>query len=194
MGTFKSQPKNTVYFEIITKMKDPYILCCCIQISIDRTLHLCWDIQIPVEKAVQYPNDFKDDRTLHRLWGHSNSNWKRQFSTEMISKITELYNLWGEIQTPTKIDSLVVKWLQRWQKPTSFVGIFQFTNWRRQFSIEIIPKIQIPIDRTLHLLSGLSNSNMKNSSVSKWFQTWQNLTSDFLWRHSNSNWKMQFSI
>ena len=83
-------------------------------------------IQIPVQKAVQYPNNFKDDRTLHRLCGHSNSNWKRQFSTEMISKITELYILCGEIQTPTKKDSLVLKWLQRWQKLTSFVGIFQF--------------------------------------------------------------------
>ena len=71
MVTFKSQPKNTVYFEMITKMKYPYILCWGIQISVDRTLHLCWDIQIPVEKAVQYPDDFKDDRTLHRLWGHS---------------------------------------------------------------------------------------------------------------------------
>ena len=44
----------------------------------------------------------------------------------MISKITERYILWGEIQTPTKKDSLVLKWLQRWQKLTSFVGIFQF--------------------------------------------------------------------
>ena len=95
----------------------------------------------------------------------------------MISKITELYILCGDISIP---------------------------NWRRQFSTEIIPKmtetyipfgdIQIPIDRTLHLLLGHSNSNWKNRSVSKWFQTWQNLTSDSVWRHSNSNWKMQFSI
>ena len=83
-------------------------------------------------------------------------------------------------------------------------GDISIPNWRRQFSIEIIPKmtetyipfgdIQIPIDRTLHLLLGHSNSNWKNSSVSKWFQTWQKLTSDSVWRLSNSNWKMQFSI
>ena len=59
-------------------------------------------IQIPVEKAVQYPNDFKDDRTLHRLWRHSNSNWKRQFSTEMISKITELYIFEGRFRPQLK--------------------------------------------------------------------------------------------
>ena len=83
-------------------------------------------------------------------------------------------------------------------------GDISIPNQRRQFSIEIIPKmtetyflvgdIQIPIDSTLHLLLGHSNSNWKNSSVSKWFQTWQNLKSDSVWRHSNSNWKMQFSI
>ena len=85
-----------------------------------------------------------------------------------------------------------------------FCGDISIPNWRRQFSIEIIPKmtetyipfgyIEIPIDRTLHLFLGHSNFNWKNSSVSKWFQTWQNLTSDSLWRHSNSNWKMQYSI
>ena len=44
----------------------------------------------------------------------------------MISKIAELFIPWGEIQTPTKKDSLVLKWLQIWQKLTPFVGIFQF--------------------------------------------------------------------
>ena len=127
VGTFKSQPKNTVYY---------------------------W-------------NDYKDERPLHSLLGHSKFNWqnltslfgqyrlqwKKQFSIQMISKMTEPYivcgdiliptekdssvlnwsqrlqnftSLWGEIQTPTKKDSLVLKWLQRWQKLTSFVGIFQF--------------------------------------------------------------------
>ena len=118
--------KTQFIIEMITKMKDRYILCWGIQSLTDRTLHLCSDNTNSSEKAVQYPTDFKDDRTLHRLWGHSNSNWKRQFSTEMISKITELYILWAEIQTPTKKDSFVLKWLQRWQKLTSFVGIFQF--------------------------------------------------------------------
>ena len=91
-------------------MKEPYILCGDIQILIDRNLHLLlghsnsnW------KKTVQYPNDFKDDRTLHLLLGHSNSNGKRQFSIEMISKITELCILCGSIQIPTEKDNLVLK-------------------------------------------------------------------------------------
>ena len=176
-GTFKSQPKNTVYFEMITNMKDPYILCWGIQNSIDRTLHLCWDntnssgksssvsnwfqrwqnltsfvgtFKFQLKKTVQYWNDRKDCRTLHPLRGDSDPIWKKQFSIEMITKMTETNILCGDISIP---------------------------NWRRQFSIEIIPKIQIPIDRTLHLLLGHSNSNMKNSSVLEWFQRSHNFTS-----------------
>ena len=33
-----------------------------------------------LKKTVHYRTDYKDDRTLHSLWGHSNSNRKRQFS------------------------------------------------------------------------------------------------------------------
>ena len=238
--------KKQFSIEMISKMTEPCIL--------------CGDIHIPAENSVQHWNDFKDQRTLHPLWGHSNPNrktqfiskwlqrwktltlfvgvfkfqltepyifvgtfkfqWKKQFSIQMISKMTEPYIVCGDFQIPTKKDSSVLKWSQRLQNFTSFEGRFrpqlkrQFSiemitkmtetnilcgdisipNWRRQFSIEIIPKIQIAIDRTLHLLLGHSNSNMKNSSASKWFQTWQNLTFDSLWRHSNSNWKMQFSI
>ena len=35
---------------------------------------LCGDNQIPTEKSVQHRNDFKDQRTLHSLLGHSNPN------------------------------------------------------------------------------------------------------------------------
>ena len=68
-------------------MKEPYIFCWDIQIpnrkrqfSIEMITKmtelyiLCGDIQIPTEKTVQYRNDFKDDRTLHPLWGHSSFN------------------------------------------------------------------------------------------------------------------------
>ena len=230
-GDIKIPTEKQLSIEMISKITELYILCGDIQLPTEKhSLLLKWlqrwktltffvgafkvqltepyifvgTIQIPVEKAVQYPNDFKDDRTLHRLWGHSNSNWKRQFSTEMISKITELYILWGEIQTPTKKRQFSIEMITKMTETNILCGDISIPNWRRQFSIEIIPKmtetyipfgdIQIPIDRTLHLLLGYSNSNWKNSSVSKWFQTWQKLTSDSVWRLSNSNWKMQFSI
>ena len=152
-GNIKIPTEKQLTIEMISKTTELYILHGDIQIPTEKhSLLLKWlqrwktltffvgafkvqltepyifvgTIQIPVGKAVQYPNDFKDDRTLYRLLGHLNSNWKRQFNPEMISKITELYIIWGEIQTPTKKHSLVLKWLQRWQKLTSFVGIFQF--------------------------------------------------------------------
>ena len=102
VGTFKSELKNTVHYW--NDCKD------------DRTLHsllghsnsnrqnltsFVGTFKFQLEKTVQYPNDFKDDRTLHLLLGHSNSNWKRQFSIEMISKITELCILCGSIQITT---------------------------------------------------------------------------------------------
>ena len=56
-------------------MTDPYILCWDIQVSNEKSLHLSLGhFKIQLEKTGQYPNDFKDDRTLHHLWGHSNSN------------------------------------------------------------------------------------------------------------------------
>ena len=125
--------------EIITKMTEPYIL--------------CREIQIPTEKTVQYQNDIKDHSTLHPLWGHSSFNGKeKQFSIEMISKMTEpcilcgdiqirtekslqhrngfnykeLYILCGDIQISTEKHRLLLKWLQRWQTLTFFVGTFKF--------------------------------------------------------------------
>ena len=64
-------------------MKEPYILCGDIQILIDRILHL--------------------------LLGHSNSNWKKQFSIQMISKMTEPYIFCWDIQIPTEKGNLVSK-------------------------------------------------------------------------------------
>ena len=194
--------KGKFIIEMITNMREPYIICSDIQILIDRTLHL--------------------------LLGHSNSNWKRQFSIEMISKMTEPCILYWDIQVPTEKDSSVSKWLYIWQNFTSFEGKFrsqlkrQFvvtkmreTNilcgdisipkWRRQFSIEMIPKmtvpyilcgdIQIPIDRTSHFLLGHSDSNWKEKQFSiKMISKMTELTSDPVWGHSNSKWEMQFTI
>ena len=135
MGTFKSQLKNTDYY---------------------------W-------------NDFKDDRTLHHLWGHSNSNCKRQFSIDMISKITELYILWGEIQIPTEKDSLVLKWLQRWQNLTFFEETFKFRLTKPHI---FCWDIQIQLEKTVQYPNDFKSDRNFHR----------------FWGHSNSNWKRQFSI
>ena len=51
-------------------MTDPYIL--------------CWDIQV------------SNERSLHISLGHLKSNWKKQFSLQMISKMTEPYIICGD--------------------------------------------------------------------------------------------------
>ena len=68
---------------MITKMRYPYIFCWGIQSSIDRTLHLCWD--------------------------NTNSSRKKQFSIQMISKMTEPYIVCGDTQIPNEKDSSVLK-------------------------------------------------------------------------------------
>ena len=80
-----------------------------------------------LKNTIHYWNDCKDDRTLHSLLGHSNSNrqnltfllghsnsnWKKQFSIQVISKMTEPYIFSWDIQIPTEKGSLVSKWFQR---------------------------------------------------------------------------------
>ena len=142
VGTFKSQLKNTDYYWNDYEDDSPlHSLLARSSFNWKKLTSFTGTFKIQLEKTVQYPNDFKDDRTLHRLWGHSNSNWKRQFSIEMISKITERYILWEQIQTPTEKDRLVLKWLQRWQNLTFFVGTFKFRLKKKQFSIKMILKI-----------------------------------------------------
>ena len=92
---------------------------------------LCWDIQIPNANNSSVSKWFqrwhvKDDRTLHPLWEHSNPNWTRQISIEMITKMKETNILSGDISNQNWDNSLVLKWLRRWQNPTLFLGIFTF--------------------------------------------------------------------
>ena len=47
----------------------------------------------------------------------------------MISKMTEPYIICGDIQIPTEKDSSVLKWFQRSQNFTSFVG-HSNPNWK----------------------------------------------------------------
>ena len=78
-----------------------------------------------LKKLDHYRNDCKDDITLHSLWGHSITNWERQFSIEMISNMKEPYIFCWDIQILIEIDSSVLKWLKKWQNLTFFVGTFK---------------------------------------------------------------------
>ena len=152
--------KRQFSIEMITRMTKPYFICCYIQIRLTEPYLTSFvgTFKVQLKQTVQYRNDFKDDRILHPLEEHSISNWKRLFSIEMISKMTEhYYILWGAIQIPTKKDSLVLKWLQRWQKLTSFVGIFQFPTEEDSLVLKWLQN-----DRALHSKWGHSNSNWLN--------------------------------
>ena len=147
---------------MISNMTEPYIQFCVAT------------FKFQLKNAVQYWTDFKDHRTLNLLWEHSNPKWKRQFSIEIISKMTEPYILCGDIQIPidrtshlllghsnsTEKDSSVLKWFQRWRTRTSFVVTFK-SNWKRQFNIEKIWKIK----KTLHPLWGHSKPNWKRQFI-----------------------------
>ena len=107
--------KRQFIIEMITKMTEPYIFCGDIQIPTEKDSSVFKWFQIwrnltyfvgtfkfQLKKTVQYLNNFKYEGTKHIFLGHSNSNWKRQFSIEIITELTELYILWGDIQIPTE--------------------------------------------------------------------------------------------
>ena len=202
MGTFKSQLKNTDYYWNDYKDDSPlHSLFAHSSFNWKKLTSFIGTFKIQLEKTVQYPNDFKDYRTLHHLWGHSNYNWKRQFSIEMISKITELYILWREIQIPTEKDSSVLKWLQRWQDLTLFEGTFKFRLTEPHI---FCWNIQIQLKKTVqywndfkddgpeHPLWWHSNPTEKHNSVS--IDLKDHKTLHPLWGHSNPNWKSQIII
>ena len=159
---------------MISNMTEPYIRFCVAT------------FKFQLKNAVQYWTDLKNHRTLHPFWELSNPKWKRQFSIEIISKMTEPYILCGDIHIPidrtshlllghsnsTEKDSSVSKWFQRWRTRTSFVVTFK-SNWKRQFIIEMITKIP-----EHYIVCGdIQIPTEKHSSVSKWFQRSQNFTS-----------------
>ena len=200
VGTFKFWLKKQFSIEMISKSPALYILSGDIKVSTEKRNSLVLKWFQRWQNHVFFEETFK-------------FQLKNHFSIVMISTIKELYILCGDIQIPTEKHRLLLKWFQRWQNLTSFVGTLKFQlkktvqhwhdfkdhralhplrgdsdpNWERQFSIEMITKmtepyilwgnIQIPMDKTSHLLLGHSNSIGKNSSVPKWFQKWQKLTS-----------------
>ena len=109
---------------MISNMKEPYIF--------------CWDIQIPTEKDSSVLKWLQRWQNFTFIEGTFKFRVKKQFSIEMISKITELYILCGDIQVSTeKKNSLVLKWFQRWQNHAFFVETFMF-QLKNKFSIEMI--------------------------------------------------------
>ena len=121
---------------------------------------LCGDIQIQLKKRIQYRKDLKDHKTLHPLCWNSKPYWKRQFIIEMITKMTEHYIVCRDIQHPTEKDSSVLKWLQRWQNITFFVGTFNFRFQRSQSFTSFVGTLKF--------------QQKKSSLVLKLFQRWQN--------------------
>ena len=136
-------------------MTDSDILCWRIQISIERSLHiLLGHSNSNWKKTVHYPNDFKDDRTLHRLGDNQIPTGKKQFSIEMISKMTDQNILCRDIQNPTEKHNSVSKRFERSQTFTSIVGTF-----KSQLKKTVHYRNDYEDDRTLHSLWGHSNSN-----------------------------------
>ena len=172
---------------------------------------LCLDIQIPTEidssvlkwckksqnfislvetfkfqlkKTVQHWNDFKNERTLHSFWRHSNSKWQnltsfvgtfkfqheKQFCIQMISNMTEPYIRFFVETFKFKLKNAVQYW-NDFNEHITLHPLWKHSNpdWKRQFSMEIISNMteyyifcwdnQILTDKTLHPLLGHSNSN-----------------------------------
>ena len=185
----------------MSKITEHYFHCGDIQIPTERDrLVLKWlqkwqnptfflgIFNLKLKKTIQYWNDFKDDRHQHLLWGHSKSNWKRQFSIEKIYKITKLYILCGDIQILTEKDGLYWNDYKddktlfyflghsnsNWQNLTLHLLLgHSKSNWKRQFSIEMISKMT----ESYILCRNIQFPTEKDCSVSQWFQRWQNITS-----------------
>ena len=207
--------KRQFSIEMISNMKEPYIL--------------CWDIEIPIEIDGSVLKWLQRWQNLTFLVGTFKFRLKKQFSIEMISKITALYILCGDIQVSTeKKNTLVLKWFQRWQNHAFFVETFKF-QLKNHFSILMISTVKeltssvgtfksqlkntdyywndYKDDRPLHSLLG--HSSFKWKKLTSFIGTFKiqlektvHYSNDFkddrtlhsLWGHSNSNWKRQFNI
>ena len=114
-----------------------------ITINIKEAQHpLKWEKQV-IDKSgimLKIMKDYKDDRSLHPLFGHSNYHWNRQFSIEMMSKITELYILFGTFKFQlTKI----VQYWNDYKDDRTLHSLWRHSNsnWKRQFSTKTITKM-----------------------------------------------------
>ena len=112
---------------------------------------LCGDIHVPTEKSVQHRNDLNYQRTLHPLWGHSNPDRKRQFSIEMITRMTKPYFICWDIQIP--VDRTL---------PYIFVG-----TCKVQLKKTVQYRNDFKDDRILHPFQEHSVPTEKDCSVSK---------------------------
>ena len=193
--TFKFNWKRQFNLEKIWKITKLYILCGAIQNPTEKDSSLTKWLQrwqnitlfagtfnFHLKKTVQYWNDYKDDRTLHSLLGHSNSDWKKQFSIKMISKTTELYILCRDIQVTTEKKQFSIEMISKMTEPCIPCGDNQF-QLKNQFSIQMISRI-----RELYILFGTFKSQLKNTDYYS-----NDYKDDRPWHsslaHSNFNWK-----
>ena len=192
------QLKKTVQYWNDFKMTDPNILCRDIQnptekdnsISkrFERSQNFTFFVgpsKTQLKKTVHYRNDYKDDRTLHCLRGHSTFNWKRQFSIEIITKMTEHYILCGDIQIPTEKKQFSIEMISKIRERYIHCRDIQVSTEKKQFSIEMISKMtepcipcgdnQIPTEKTVQHRNHFKDQKTLNSLLG----------------HSNPNWKTQ---
>ena len=188
---------------MISKMAEPCILWGDIQIPrLQNFTSFVGTFKSQMKQPDHYRNDYKDDITLHSLWGRSNSDWKnssvskwfqrsqhftssvgtfmcqlkkRKFSIEMISKMTESCILCGDIQIPTE-KSLQHRNDFNYQRTLHPLWWHSNPNWKAQIIIEMITKMTDPYI----LCWDIQVSNERSLHLSL--------------GHLRSNWKKQFSI
>ena len=174
LGTFRFRLKKQFSIEMISKITELYILYIDIQVSNEKKPQfsiemiskmtepciLCGHIHVPTEKSVQHRNDLTYQRTLHNLCWYSNPNWETQIIIKMITKMTAPYILCWHIQVSIgRSLHLLLRHLK--------------SNWKKQFSIQLISKMTEP-----YIVCGDTQiQTEKDSSVLKWFQRSQNITS-----------------
>ena len=104
VGTFKSQLKNTDYYTNDYKDDRPWhSLLAHSNFNWKKLTYFVGTFKFQLEKNSSLSKWLQRWKNLTSLRGHSNSNWKKkQFSIEMISKMSEPYILCGDIQIPTE--------------------------------------------------------------------------------------------
>ena len=154
-------------------MTKPYLICCDIQIPIDKTLpyNFCWDIQTPTAKDSSVSKWFQRWQNLTSFAGTFKFKMKKAIQyakwfqrwqnltfiagTFKLKLIEPCIPCW-DIQIPTEKDSSLSKWLQRWHNLTFFVGTFKF-----QLKKTVQYRNDFKDDRILHPLQEHLSSKWK---------------------------------
>ena len=118
--------KRQVSIEMITRMTEPYIL--------------CGDIQLPTEKNSSVSKWFWRSQNYTSSVETFKFQHKKQVSIEMITKMTEAYILWGDIQITSEKDNSVSIDLKD-HKTLHPLWVHSNPNWKSQIIIEMITKM-----------------------------------------------------